>query len=175
MGDRLSHAHKSGPMPKVKEALPLVPAGAGAAILLCIQSFLAAAPTPSPPGIPEKRITHPLWSLFMYVVAAKIFLMFSNVSCFWFFMLVPQTFHLITRINTTLLSYINLYDLAKKKELGPKLYSLACPNKLFWEIAFLSCQNFLQHHPHRRTIMKTATLTQQFWNSLSHFKWSSNF
>lgn len=65
MGDRLSHAHKSGPMPKVKQALPPVTAGAGAAILLCIQWFLVAAPTPSPPGNPEKKpVTHPLWCFF---------------------------------------------------------------------------------------------------------------
>lgn len=61
-GDRLSHAHKSGPMPKVKEALPLATAGAGAAILLCIQWLLVAAPTPSPPGNPEKENHPPFFS-----------------------------------------------------------------------------------------------------------------
>lgn len=81
MGDRLSHAHKSGPMPKVKEALPLVTAGAGAAILLCIQWLLVAAPTPAPIPSPKprkKRITHPLWCFFLvlYIVAANISLTF---------------------------------------------------------------------------------------------------
>lgn len=79
MGDRLSHAHKSGPMPKVKEALPLVTAGAGAAILLCIQWLLVAAPTPSPPGNPEKKKNHPppvMFFLVLYIVAAKISLTF---------------------------------------------------------------------------------------------------
>lgn len=37
--DQLSHAlsHESGPMAKVKEALPLVTTGVGAATLLCIR------------------------------------------------------------------------------------------------------------------------------------------
>lgn len=63
MGARLSHAHKSGPMPKVKEALPLVTAGAGAAILLSIWWFLVAAPTPSPPENPPKK-NHPPCDVF---------------------------------------------------------------------------------------------------------------
>lgn len=59
MGDRLSHAHKSGAMPKVKQALPLVTAGAGAAILLYIEWLLLAAPNQSPSGNLGKKIT--LW------------------------------------------------------------------------------------------------------------------
>lgn len=81
MGDRLSHAHQSGPMPKVKEALPLATAGDGAAILLCIQWLLVAAPTPSPPGNPEKKNRTPCdVFVVLYIVAAKISL--TIFSCF---------------------------------------------------------------------------------------------
>lgn len=121
--DRLSHAHKSGPMPKVKEALPLVQQG-------LVQPFCSvfnhslSLPLPHPLQQTQKKQSQDVY-LVLYVVAAKIFLMFSNVSCFWFFMLVPQTFHLITTINATVLSYINLYDRAKiKRRIGTKFILL---------------------------------------------------